>query len=448
MKFLFILSSIVVFGLSLHLKVHNPEVLHIDKIGLPLDLELSMHPNDYIFKGTLLQSLCLAANGRICHCYDNFNKSTIIYYPKVCSDMFKNDDIKQNSIGLELLNRYKSYFSVVLKFSTNYNETYMIASQEYLIQSTDIILQSNNQLITLVLPLILDDLPRSLILLHTLKIIPHSVVLEMLIIVPTNQYHVLNGPLKGAAQNLTFPITVIDESDLFLNPSNIINKTFPYALQMAIKLLISKWVKTEYYLTLDADLLLCNVLNISKILIPDKVYTEKFRGIYQYESQNVHKEWWKGSREFLRLNNSSESYNGLESIGFSVTPALLSTYGSILAIGLIQYNFDQVYKNDNSVNNNDYESDWLNRFGNNNELWSEYTIYRLALEHFHVFDVLHIEENEVSSIKLHCNDVFFEHDLPWDMNNSFDRCIFSVLQSSIGFSPGIIFKTVNDYIKL
>lgn len=71
-----------------------------------------------------------------------------------------------------------------------------------------------------------------------------------------------------------------------LRPSNSWNK---YALQMAIKLKVSKIVNTEFYVTLDADVLVANNLVVSDFVDNDR------RGNYVQEARSVHPRWWEVS---------------------------------------------------------------------------------------------------------------------------------------------------------
>lgn len=60
-----------------------------------------------------------------------------------------------------------------------------------------------------------------------------------------------------------------------------------------------------------------------------------------------------------------------------------------------------------------------------------------------MFDGLHVEQSD--SLKLHCNDVWYREQLPWHSATAKDAdasspCLFSVVQSSTGVSPGSIYN--------
>jgi len=58
--------------------------------------------------------------------------------------------------------------------------------------------------------------------------------------------------------------SIIEESSLF---DGIIKPTWhKYALQMALKLLVARYVTTKYYVTLDADIVVVGCLDIAQLL--------------------------------------------------------------------------------------------------------------------------------------------------------------------------------------
>mmetsp|Transcript_19257 Transcript_19257/g.27564 ORF Transcript_19257/g.27564 Transcript_19257/m.27564 type:complete len:248 (+) Transcript_19257:713-1456(+) len=226
---------------------------------------------------------------------------------------------------------------------------------------------------------------------------------------------------------------------------------------MAIKLLVAKMITTDFYLTLDADVILLRPFDLSYI-----IHQSSNRAIYRYESRSVHEHWWRGSESFLKIRNFPSSSQSM--IGFGVTPAVLSTFGSLLALGRIQQLYCPVNIASNStsefhiavdsdpflinseVNNtmtwkdytcSAYLDHWLNNFGHHDNVWSEYTIYRLTLEYYEVFHHLHVNEDEYipsissSPTRLHCHDVWFADAPPWDpFLAASSGCLFSVVQST------------------
>lgn len=61
--------------------------------------------------------------------------------------------------------------------------------------------------------------------------------------------------------------------------------------------------------------------------------------------------------------------------------------------------------------------------------------------HLQLFDLLHLDEVQMG-VKLHCHNVWYAHQLPWPAEEALSdqSCIFSVVQSSTGVSPGALFR--------
>eukprot|EP01034_Spumella_vulgaris_P027068 gene27068-33738_t len=277
-----------------------------------------------------------------------------------------------------------------------------------------------------------------------------------------------------------FTTTVHRESVLFHRPMSE-SRAYPYALQMSVKLLVAKLIHTHFYVTLDADVILLQPFQVSD-LIQISPFDGISRAVYEKEDRAVHAHWWQGSETFLNFNTT---YNTEQKDGFGVTPAILSTYGSLLVIDQIynrggEHLSTKEFKKANSgsqsqsqsarhvmtgdveVNREGHplplsndasfssaESRWLDGFGRDGVLWSEYTLYRLVLEHYEVFDGLHVDQQSLSAVEgrnqrrrlLHCGDVWYEAQLPWVLSQETrDACWFSVVQSSTGVGPGDVLK--------
>ena len=113
------------------------------------------------------------------------------------------------------------------------------------------------KLITLALNLILEDTPRALLLFSSLhQFFNFDHVHQFLIIVPDHHYM----PMHLLLQNMTrLKAVVVPESHLFALAGVGSGKgpldADGYAKQMTLKLLVAQMIETEYYLTLDADVL-------------------------------------------------------------------------------------------------------------------------------------------------------------------------------------------------
>lgn len=168
---------------------------------------------------------------------------------------------------------------------------------------------------------------------------------------------------------------------------------------MAIKLLAAKMISTSFYLVLDADLILLRPFTIKDLIQED-------RAVYQHESRDVHESWWRGSETLLQVGENywdrlNASISRGNAPGFSVTPAVLSTYGSLLVIGRLKELYCRSTQLCVKVESgsdrsdapsvplcssdcSDYLMTWLNGFGHNGAVWSEYTLYRVTLDYYEV----------------------------------------------------------------
>ena len=83
----------------------------------------------------------------------------------------------------------------------------------------------------------------------------------MIVVVPDSHAFALR---LLAMLEICFEIIVINESTLF---DGMIQESWNrYALQMAIKLLVARYVRSSYYITLDADVLVVGGLDVGLLL--------------------------------------------------------------------------------------------------------------------------------------------------------------------------------------
>ena len=105
------------------------------------------------------------------------------------------------------------------------------------------------------------------------------------------------------------------------------------------------------------------------------------------EHRGVHPHWWRGSAAILGLTDDD-----YPNAAFGVTPAVLSTIGSVITTSLIR----DVFEDD------DWQQRWLGSWSNGT-WWSEYTLYRLALDIRGLFDNIHV----ASESETFCNPVWY-----------------------------------------
>jgi len=415
LSFVFLLSS------ALQLAVTNVDVLEQARVGELLQLNLTVISSESASASFLHpdsgSKICFLVDARRCHCFDEpLSASSLLPLPAACSK------------------REGAYWFSVQLLRGEASDSF-VTSTAVRIGGLD---KQQQQLLTLVLPLTLDDVSRSLVLLSTLQQIPAQVVHELLVFVPDGHQPLVYTAMSGFAQACTFPIRVIAESTLFGSsfslPANVF--VYSYAVQMAVKLLAARLVATEFYLTLDADLVLLQPLRLPELFL-SSCYSSNTcvwtygttKAIYQDEDRSVHTEWWQGSARLLRFSAPIQLQAGASASGsgFGVTPSVLNTFGSLWTVERIGMS----------------ELEWLLSFGEH--VWSEYTLYRLALDESFLFEELHEAEKLDVGARLHCFDVWFSAQLPWPAQEAYaSGCLFSVLQSTSGISPSLVLKQIKQ----
>ena len=387
---------------TIELDILNKEVLfgrHVDSV---VRVHIQYPSQEMLPLLDNLQQLCFTLNGRSCKCFSDFLA-------------------KEVTLPTECISDDHYWFAVTLS-APLVNSSVKFISYPILIPSRRAFdgYEQNPDigLISLVLPVTLDDLSRCAILLKSLRLIEVGEVAEMFIFVPDRQRIILEGALSGFFDALSFKVSIIAESALFCHKSK--GDAFPYAIQMAIKLLAARIIKTEYYLTLDADIVLLQPLRVKHIinfaeqnnLISHGLDGKRKRALYDHEERFLHHpNWWSGSEELLNIRNQKS-----HSQGFGVTPSLLSTFGSLITLASVEkammervmsaesFNFSHsdalctiaankthvvsctpaLFVESEIALRGRAESLWLGSFGRDNEIWSEYTLYRTVLDHYEV----------------------------------------------------------------
>jgi hypothetical protein len=369
------------------LVVENMDVLTLRKyyhnITLNLDLsELTLRAPDLE-----IAHISILMDARVCHKFDKYFYDVVVFLPQSCA------------------RKESFWFSIVISVG------------ESLVSSLPIFVPhifhiDTASAITFVLPLAANDAPRASLLLKSLQQITSEFVRELQIYAPHDELHSVMSFLHDFFLVLNFPVNVYSEN-LLLCDTDARSRAYPYAKQMAIKILVAATITTDFYLTLDADLILLREISYEDVI------DNSGRAKYDHESRHVHAAWWRGSEEYLRVPAHPND------IGFGVTPAMLSTYGSLLARDRILSLYD-------GTSDDEAIGYWILSFGRDGVIWSEYTVYRVMLDHYHLFSGLHYPSMRN---KLHCFDVWYVFDFPWDgFAAVHSGCLFSVIQSSTGVS--------------
>ena len=315
-----------------------------------------------------LAKLCFQINGIDCSCYDDIVDFST--YQFMMSENCKVDNVDIQEISTKTPSHVQPFTWFSIQF---YSSKRIVSAPIALtnMHSSEHESTIREKRITCVLPLTLDDLPRAVILVASLSEMYnaahsnheniHIHVEEIVIIVPDIQADVLRIALESVADS-SLRLRVLPESSLFDSPQLYKkHRAYPYAIQMALKLLVARFVYTPFYVTLDADIVLLQPAHFHEILVgvgfdesvasingdpSNKRETGNYayKGIYEDESRLVHPGWWHGSASLIDYASTygiqvgagnSEILNDNEGFGFSVTPAVLSSFGSILTLNEI-----------------------------------------------------------------------------------------------------------------
>lgn len=372
---------------ALHMQILNSIALYQRQYNHTLEIKLTFDEKFAPRLSSASLRLCSLINGLICTCYDEAIYDTNVY---ISPDCFRMD---------------KFWYSVLL-----YDQSSMINDPSFLLSNAIFVPAMNDtsaaidkpiKQVTMILPLTLNDLARSILLFESINFhfsrnVLVCPIMELIIIVPDAQLDLLNTAFIGYQSKFCFPLLFVEESSLLDCPKHVYEDLIvngnKYALQMALKLLVSERIKTSYYITLDADILMLESFRYEDIIIQDVFGNE--RALYHNENRfTYHPDWYTGSERTLSITSAKP-----ESQGFGVTPAILSTYGTLLSLSAVRHRYSptQIQKlpqssflrlsSINSFSTVDSSTEyypwieWIQSFGNPS-IWSEYTIYRIVLDH-------------------------------------------------------------------
>ena len=359
----FLLLYFVVDSSSFPIRILNSELLLQRQSG-PLFAEIDLKSVSAIesLNDLIGASVAMAVDGEVCKTYTEPIAEIQFELTPQClrSESFTFSLVVQLSSGLVLTST---------PFHVPKQDITMVDKTEGGMIDAALFSDKDETRITLVLPLLLNDIPRSFILIESLKALDNTVVKEMLVFTPTKELEAVESLLTGPLQGLSFPATVHADAELLGNADT--TGAYPYAIQMSLKLLVHRLVSTSFYLTLDADVILLRSFKLSDIVDSDG------RVLYHHENRSeTHSWWWDGSEAFLGLPSRPSSQQSAE--GFSVTPAFLSTLGVELVFEMI--------KNAAHVAGHDQDPVgwWVRGFGRSGVVWSEYTLYATVLHHHQV----------------------------------------------------------------
>lgn len=156
-----------------------------------------------------------------------------------------------------------------------------------------------------------DDLNRAHILFKSLSVFAEpGLIQEFYVVVPDSEVELVK---ETFARWQDIPIIVVAESTLLPELNNY-PKMRGWRKQQLIKIAAANLMKSQFYLTFDADIVALKTLTKDKLIIDGKA-------LLQYEPRSRHPKWWKASARLLKMSAKV----GDTSKGMSVTPAILAT---------------------------------------------------------------------------------------------------------------------------
>jgi hypothetical protein len=270
------------------------------------------------------------------------------------------------------------------------------------------------------------DLGRARILLHSLEHFwADAVRLRLIVIAPAAEVPAIHAGLRPCR----LPLAVLRE-EVLLPELTDVPEVRGWFRQMALKLDAHMLVPSDFFLTLDADLICTQPLSRDRLFHQGRALTD-------WEPRGHHRAWWEGSAAALGLPERPEEAAG-ETPGLSVTPELLSTR-ILRAL-------------ERALHPGGGAEAWttlLRRPG----LWSEYSLYTLFAEQAGMLRQHHLEAGWMRahnrSLRAEGNVWFAAQLADWTPARAFApgaRGFFAVCQSSTGADPRAVWRQVAPFI--
>jgi hypothetical protein len=266
-----------------------------------------------------------------------------------------------------------------------------------------------------------EDLWRSDILLSSLaRFCDSGLFRDIFVVVPADEERAIRSSLLHCK---TLPITVICEDDIV--PRLRAYDVGGWTRQQVIKLSVANLVNTEFYLTLDADVVLCKKLAFDHLVIEGK-------GLMDPSPKTEYPEWWLGSAQVLGISID------LGTPGMAITPAVLSRV------------ICRQLKDDLECQHRRHWADVL--LSQVSARWSEYTLYYLTAERHGLLNKFHTLSGK-GTRRLFClSNIWRDADFDsWDTARCFsedDPGFFAVLQSITGISARRLRDRLRPYLSV
>jgi len=208
-------------------------------------------------------------------------------------------------------------------------------------------------------------------------------------------------------------------------------------VQQLVKLAIADRIETDFYLTLDSD-----VICMKPVTHDDLIH--EGRAITNVHEEDVHPDWYDHAERILGVARSGLTHG--------ITPAVLSRSAVIrlhgfLAgrIGFLARTLASICPQGSRLRN--LIRSWRSHLLRNTP-WTEYSLYHTFLENAGIFDRYHVRRGSDAIYDNH-NSVWFEQDFCDAAIERFMRsnAFFLVIQSNTEIPPDAIWEKVAAYLK-
>lgn len=257
---------------------------------------------------------------------------------------------------------------------------------------------------------------------------------QLLIVVPDGVAKDAVAALTWDGRPVRFPTTVLHDRELLgKNPWR--SRVGGWHTQQFVKLGAADHLKSDFYITLDSDVLLTRPTCFADLIIGGRAITTHY-------DRTVHAGWWKASAEVLDTDPR------LTCAGMEVTPAILSAHVARALMRYLEAKYDGPWYRGVVEFLDDQKARGLYHPHLSSPMPTEYTLYYLFAEKQGWAARYH-----VGSDTLWCREQLFRPEQLADCTArvkaaSTDTGRFFVLQSVLGVSPEWVWARVSGELGL
>ncbi len=290
-----------------------------------------------------------------------------------------------------------------------------------------------------VLPLTLRDCDRAQILLDSLEtFFPDLHTLH--VIVPDHQREAIASTLRFSRIALRTEGDVLPELAFWrrLFRATVAYRRRPdgWYVQQLAKMAGPRYVGSDHYLTLDADVVCTRPTRASDLIIDGRSLCQRAT------SETEHADWWQWSERALRMQRRTRLFPG-------ATPLFYATDGMRQLHAYLESLANPVLRGvSRLLSDPSLMTSWcavlLYRLP-----WAEHFLYHLFLENRDLFGRYHVDCHDVASRPLHDHSVWGRGEFEtWQPARAFgpDGPYFCVVQSWLGIAPDDVRRRLADFI--